>query len=206
MIEISTLHSHEFADELAQQSMRDLNVLKYMAQKICVVLHSLERPEQQSTPVSFTLQGKRRVQHITLLDTELEQSKAPLSFVGFVGERQKDVAPEVKEELFKADVALTKGLASMPGFLYYTSLEWNPGLWYNLVVLAHGDAKEHLRQNAAHRYAAHQLAPNYYAWIRLHSGALPAGLSGAPVLRKTKYFSHQEMEAHFAVREKEYHQ
>src|SRR5689334_2126700 len=176
MIEIDLQEDAPATEEIARKSLRDLSVLKHMARKICAVLHTIEAPTPTWKPQSFTLERRhQRTQAITILNAERERRSQPLAFVGFVGERRQNIDPQVQSELLKTDAELTRGLTNMPGFLYYSSLQMSPERWYNLVVLAHADAQSHLRESAAHRHAAYQLAPDYYEWIRLHQGLMPSG-------------------------------
>ncbi len=204
MIEIDLPENVRANEEIERLSLRDLSVLKHMARKICTVLHTIEPPTAAWEPQSFTLERRhQRPQAITILNAEHERRAGPLAFVAFVGERRLNVDPQVQSELFQTDAALTRELATMPGLLYYSSLQLSsePERWYNLVVLAHADAQSHLRQSAAHRYAAYQLAPGYYQWIRLHHGSMPEGLNGPLILRKTRHFTNADQEPRFTVRE-----
>lgn len=46
--------------------------------------------------------------------------------------------------------------------------------------------KRHIRDSETHKYAAYQLAPRYYEWIRLHNGIMPGGMARCDlVLQKT---------------------
>ena len=125
-----------------------------------------------------------------------------LLFVGFISAVQAHVSPAIIEELHRVDKLLVQELAVNPGLLTYSSLELSKGRWYNLVLLRDDSAHVYFKQNSTHRYAAHQLATCYYAWIRLHNGVLPGGLPGFTsiigsiepasdkvFLQSTKYFT-----------------
>ena len=76
--------------------------------------------------------------------------------------------------------------------LSYSSLELRTGRWYNLVLFRNASTKEHIKSSETHNYAAHQLAPRYYEWIRLHNGIIPQGLAQCClVLQTTKFYTFQ---------------
>src|SRR5260370_811709 len=50
--------------------------------------------------------------------------------------------------------------------------------------------REHVKGSTTHAYAAYQLAPLYYEWVRLHHGILPSELAqGDMQLLGTKYYT-----------------
>ena len=52
------------------------------------------------------------------------------------------------------------------------------------------EVRLHLKQTDSHRYAAYQLAPHYYDWIRIHIGTLPGGIRGDRFeIQSTKYYT-----------------
>ncbi len=112
-----------------------------------------------------------------------------MAFVGFVSWQQKEADSAVDAALQSIDGALIQELTHIPGFLGYSSLELRAGHWYNLVLLNDAETKAHLMNGETHRYAAQQLAPRYYEWIRLHSGKIEGGLiENVFVLQRTKYY------------------
>ena len=195
--------SNEVRGGITDKGARDLIVLKYMAQKICMVLRAMEQPVAVSPPLYFSLKVHYPREHrIILYDPQFLLRDTTLSFVGFVSERQKNVDPYIDGELQRADALLVRELVNTPGLLCNSSLEFRTGNWYNLVLLTDANVKTHVKNGANHNYAAHQLAPRYYEWIRLHSGVMPGGLSGNTLLlQKTKYYTCQSPEPHFTVRE-----
>ncbi len=96
---------------------------------------------------------------------------------------------------------------STPGvcfvFLFVNSiLELHDGNWCNLVLLNDPEVKIRLKNSETHRYAAYELAPSCYEWIRLHNGIMPAGLAGDDMLlQKTRYYLYQEVERRPTIRE-----
>jgi hypothetical protein len=122
-----------------------------------------------------------------------------------VSEKQKAVDPYVDSELQRAEGLLATELVSMSGLLCNSFLEFRTGNWYNLVLLADPNVKAHVKNSVTHGYAAYQLAPRYYEWIRLHSGIIPDGLSrNTLLLQKTKYYTCQAPEPRLTIRELTY--
>ena len=81
-------------------------------------------------------------------------------------------------------------------------MELRNGNWYNIVLLSDADAKKHIRSAETHVYAAYQLAPRYYEWIRLHSGVIPGGLDQVELmLQKTRYYVFQRTQPRPVIRE-----
>src|SRR5205807_5770300 len=100
-----------------------------------------------------------------------------MRFVGFVSGRNKAAEQHIVDAIFRADELMLAELALIPGLLSYSSLELRLGTWYNLVLFRDPGVKAHVKSIDAHRHAAHQLSPAYYAWIRLNNGVLSGGLA-----------------------------
>jgi hypothetical protein len=124
----------------------------------------------------------------------------PLPFVGFFGQKRPEAA---LLSLSDVDDKLIAEFPQHPDVLTYSSIELADGNWGNLVLLRSEAAREHWRISELHAYAVRELAPPYYATIRLHNGLLPAGLASehAPVLLRTKYYDYRGAEPWRAVRE-----
>jgi len=125
-----------------------------------------------------------------------------LAFVGFVSGKLKPLRPSIAAELRIIDKKLVTELANTPGLLSYSSLELHEGNWCNLVMLNDTEVKLRLKNAATHQYAAYEIAPSCYEWIRLHHGIMPAGLAGNDMLlQKTRYYTYQGVERRPAIRE-----
>lgn len=169
---------------------RDLVVLRYMAHRVRMNLYLLEPEALRTLPIRYVLEERHnRVHRMVLFDPlRLSQSET-IAFVGFVSRRRTGVDPEVEAQLGTVDAQLVSELCGFSGFLGYSSLELHAGHWYNLVLLEDFEQKSHLLNSRTHQYAAQQLAPRYYEWIRLHSGHLPGGLPGETFdLKMTKHY------------------
>jgi hypothetical protein len=195
--------SNEVTGGITNKGARDLIVLRYMVQKVRMVLHTMEQPVAVSSPLSYSLEVRHnRQQRIILYDPQVLLRNTSLSFVGFVSGKQKIVDPSIDNEMQRIDALLTKELVNAPGLLCYSSLELRTDKWYNLVLLADFNIKTHLKNSAIHCYGAYQLAARYYEWIRLHSGIIADGLKrNTLLLQKTKYYTCQTPEPRFTVRE-----
>jgi hypothetical protein len=186
----------------------DLLVLRYMAWRLRA--HLLSVPEGTAFPsIVYAEERRYRAHRMVVYKRNETLLDKPLTFVGFISGVQEQVSLATVQELHRVDKLLVEELASNPGLLTYSSLELQKGRWYNLVLLRDESASAYFRQNSTHKYAAHQLARYYYAWIRLHNGVLPgglpnfSGLAGAPgqveqdyselVLRGTRYFTFPEI-------------
>lgn len=194
-----------FALYPSSKIMPDLLVLRYMAQRMQAHLHALSIGTALPSIV-YAQERRSRAHRMVVYQQQEALYTSSLTFVGFISAVSKQVSPATIEELRRVDKALVQELASNPGLLTYSSLELRKGRWYNLVLLRDDSAHAYFRQNATHRYAAHELATYYYAWIRLHNGILPGGLSGVTqdvtrhdrsispageemIVRSTKYFT-----------------
>ena len=178
-------------DRQINKAQSDLIVLRYMAQKVRVMLHSPDRT-LDSPSLYFLEERQRRAHRIAIYDSQTLLQDTDLSFVGFVSGKQQGIDPFIEEELERADKIMLTELARIPGLLAYSSMELRTRTWYNLVLMSSLDAKSHLRNVQMHQYASYQLAPHYYEWIRLHNGTIASGLaSHALKLGSTKYYTFQ---------------
>jgi hypothetical protein len=98
-------------------------------------------------------------------------------------------------------------LAAQGDLLNYSSMQLHDGNWFNLVQFTEPSGKEHLLSTKTHQYAAYELAPRYYRWIRLHHGIIRHGdpLNGLH-LHLTKYYTFQSPELRPDIRVHHYQQ
>jgi hypothetical protein len=178
------------ASVMTEKSKSDLVVLLSMAKKLAVTLHTLEQTLEPSLPVRYSFNERRGREHrVIVCAPEQLLSGDDLYFVGFVSQRRQDVTPQIIDELFRIDQQMLSELTAIPGLLSYSSLELRRGNWYNLVIFRETSPKAHFQSMEVHRYAAYQLSPAYYRWVRLHSGRLAGGLARQHMLlRHTKYY------------------
>jgi hypothetical protein len=112
-----------------------------------------------------------------------------LALVGFFACKRPEVDPA---PLTATDDALVAEFPGHPGILSYSSLELPDGNWGNLIVLDRPESAERWRESARHGWAAGELAPRHYRWVRLHHAVLPGGVvAGEVVLVRTRYLDYQ---------------
>jgi len=176
---------------IVQKAGQDLIVLRYMAQQVRVMLQVPGQTESAPLPWLYSLEERQRRSHrIVLYQPQALLQKQDLAFVGFVSGKQQTLDRRVVDRLNAVDQDMLSELVHIPGLLSYSSLELQTGNWYNLVILQSLAAKSHFHTIGTHRYAAYELSPHYYEWIRLHSGSLRGGLAcGQLLLRGTKYYT-----------------
>lgn len=172
-------------------SWGDLAVLRAMAEKLRYQLQQLDSlPWQQPQPLlTYLREPCGRKHRILIVDPGGLLANAEFPFVGFFGYRQPGA---VRQMLDPVDDELSKELIQNPYFLSYSSLELEDGNWCNLVLLRSPEGMDHWNSNLRHSYAVRELAPKYYAGIRLHNGVAPHGLTAIDQLRllRTKYYDY----------------
>ena len=184
----------------------DLVVLKYMAQRVQTMIHLLDTSVPMAMPLLHIVPERRgRMHRMVFYVLDGACFARPVVFVGFVSKKQTNLSQAVIDNIQLVDKMLVAELADSPGLLSYSSLELRNGNWYNLVLLSDAEAKKHIRGAETHVYAAYQLAPRYYEWIRLHSGVMPEGLVQVELVpQKTRYFVFQRTQPRPVIREMVY--
>lgn len=114
----------------------------------------------------------------------------PLTVVGFFG--QKLDRMDLVQERNSLDQALISDFPNHPYLLSYSSLELPSGDFGNLVIFSRQEGKDHWSACPTHIRAVSELAPEYYASVRLYNGVLPRGLQANHALRLTcvKYYDY----------------
>ncbi len=168
----------------------DLVILSYMAQRIYVTLYLLDEPVDPSQPLLYYAEeGRKHTHRIAIYRPEELMRNSSLDLVGFVSAKLKPGRPQVIKEIRAVDKKLIVEFISTPGLLSYSSLELRDGRWCNLVLFSGRETRVHIRNSETHAYAAYQLSPRYYEWVRIHNGIMPGGLArNEIVLQKTRYY------------------
>src|SRR6266700_2785803 len=181
----------------------DLVILRYMARRVSVALRSLDLATSTARPLLYYLDERhRRTHRMAIYNPEELLLNNELAFVGFISGKLRPIRPSVGADLRIVDKKLVADLVDTCGLLGYSSLELHDGNWCNLVLLNDPEVKIRLKNSETHRYAAYELAPSCYEWIRLHNGIMPAGLAGDDMLlQKTRYYLYQEVERRPTIRE-----
>jgi hypothetical protein len=173
-----------------EENEQDIVLLKYMAQKIYITLYLLDGPTDPSQPLLYYLEeGQKYTHRIAIYSPQELLLSNKLDLVGFISRKLQPEDPHVIEEIRAIDKKLIVELISTPGLMSYSSLELRDGRWCNLVLFSGAETKMHIRNSEIHTYAAYQLSPRYYDWIRLHNGILSTGLArNEMLLQKTTYY------------------
>ncbi len=206
------LDKHESPDDRSFPTVMkrklDLVILRYMARKIHVMVHSLDQAATASQPFLYYLDERhKRTHRIAIYNPQELLLNNELPFVGFVSLRRKFLSALVLDELRALDKRLVAELVNTPGLLSYSSLELHDGNWCNLVLFSNVNAKIDVTNNDTHTYAAYEFAPRCYEWIRLHNGFMPVGLAGnGMLLQRTKYYTFLEAHQRPILREVNYQQ
>src|SRR6266849_7221813 len=174
----------------SEENEQDIVLLRYMAQRIYVTLYLLDEPNDPSQPLLYySEEGNKHTHRIAIYKPQELLLNSKLDFVGFISRKLQPEDPHVIEEIRAIDKKLIVELISTPGLMSYSSLELHDGRWCNLVLFSGAETKMHIRNSAIHTYAAYQLSPRYYDWVRLHNGIMPTGLARNQMqLQKTTYF------------------
>jgi hypothetical protein len=174
------------------ESARDLAYLRDIARSLRQYLSRPNRPAAYHRPeiARLTDSAGRRLRLVVCDEAALRQA-GPLTVVGFFGQRQlkAEAAP-----IDRVDAELLEEFLQHPYVLAYCSQELSAGGdWGNLVLLGGAEAGAQWIASARHRYAAEELAPRYFASVRIHNAALPQGFltQGDLVLLRTKYYDYQ---------------
>ena len=146
---------------------------------------------------------KRGRDRLIVTDSGRAHGTAPVSVVGFFGQRRPDGSPEIAEKIEQANAMMLESFAEFPMLLGYVSRLLADGFNYaNLVVLAHADGIETWRDREDHVPAATVLSRDYYSSVRIYNGAMPCGLGCWEHLRLqlVKYWDYQEDPVWQAIR------
>lgn len=141
-------------------------------------------------PLLYHLQERRQRAHRVVLYQPHALSMATnLPFVSFISRRRVQIDAKVLHDIAVVDQQMLVELTRNSSLLSYSSLELHSGNWYNLVLFNDERGKEHFKSSKTHNYAAYELSPNYYAWIRLHHGRIVGGVAQEQlILQKTRYY------------------
>jgi hypothetical protein len=177
----------------SEENEQDLVLLRYMAQRIYVTGYLIDEPLDPSQPLLYYAEeGRKHTHRIAIYRPEVLLLNNKLDFVGFISRKQQPGDLQVIEEIRVVDKKLIVELKNTPGLMSYSSLELRDGRWCNLVLFSDTETKLHIRNSETHAYAAYQLSPRYYEWVRLHNGIMPGGLArNEMLLQKTTYYLFQ---------------
>src|SRR6266498_1672308 len=178
----------------AEHSRADLAILEHMRARLRQTLAAseigIDQLAQSGVHVQYGHDEGERMHRMIIRDRAALAADADLTVVGFFGEQRGKANPALLKDI---DTELIQEFLQQRYVLSYSSLELADGNWGNLVILQHTDGIEHWRTSQRHAYAANELAPLYYARIRLHNGVLAGGLAAPRLtLRSTKYYDFED--------------
>jgi hypothetical protein len=191
------VHGRPFTDPV--HNAEDLSAIRVMASSLRLVL-AQPLPDGRRPLLIHVPTASGREHRIAISNDSPLHAQRDLAFVGFFAKRRAGVDLSL---ITVADDEMIQELPSFPGILSYSSLELADGNWANLIMVDPPEAKDHWRTSEKHAFAAREMAPKYYAIVRLHNGVFPGGLvSGRdPILVRTKYYDFQEAALWRAERE-----
>jgi hypothetical protein len=138
------------------------------------------------------------VHYVAVPDWDALEERRPVAVVGFFGQAR----PRVDHgPILALEEDIVARAAAVSGLLAYHNARLAGGGWGNLVVFASQDATGALAQDPQHASAVAR-APQHYASLRLHRGALADGCLGeaAIAIGETLYFDFAETPAWRAIR------
>ena len=190
------------ARPVLSKRISDTRILQHMAHALYLTLNTPgergdQEPEQPQgiapTLIFFAQERRGRAHRIVIYHADDLSLGHDLPFVGFISGRSQPILSVVSAEIEQLDRQLVVELASAPGVLSYSSLQLRSGNWYNLAIFGDAGAKTIFHRLDTHAYAAHQVAPRYYDWIRLHHGIIVGTLAdGRMRLQYTRYITFEE--------------
>jgi len=128
---------------------------------------------------------------------------APVSVVGFFGERRRAASDLIGEQIERVNSEMLSRFEDFPMLLGYVSRLRNDDFNYaNLVVVAGDEAIALWRDRAEHIPAAVDLSPQYYSSVRIYNGVMPCGMGCWQhlQLRTVKYWDYDETPVWHAIR------
>lgn len=172
-------------------SAADRLALCYLAERL---RETRDRPDYYThlpAPAILFYPEADRQHHRQVLVRPLDLfAEVPLPIVGFFGQKQTGAD---RSPLDALDGQLMAELPERDGLAAYCTLGLASGDFANLVVFASNQARDGWRTSPRHEYAARELAPNYFASVRIYNGLLPRGLAdvGALEMSVVKYFDYR---------------
>ena len=173
---------------------------RILASLMLLVNQPLTTPEAPQHPVVVRGDEDGKVVRVVVCDRQALLSEEPRLVVAFLGHRRAGLDTTI---LSAVDDDLIHEFHLHPGVLSYSSFELDDGNYVNVVVLRSADDKDHWRTSPRHAYAVRELAPDFYACIRLQNAILPHGLGRPEALRlvTTKYYDFEAEPPWLAMRD-----
>lgn len=196
-----TLPERPFTD--AAHSAEDVRWLRGIVNCLRHVLAELPAEATASAPyiLRHNEPDGRACRVVVCKADELKRNQ-DLAVVGFFGQKRPASAAVVDEIMRLDEEFLVDEFLQHPLIVAYCTQQLPDGNYGNLVLMSHLDAKRQWEGSERHRYAAFELAPHYYATVRIHNFDLPGGVPGPHLmLQRTKYYDYAESNVWRGVRE-----
>lgn len=191
---------------LTSKKALDILVLQYMRRRVLLTLNHFKPCDSLQHPIVYNFRERHgRIHRIALYKCQELLQHSNIAFVGFISRKKELLDASIIDEIHAVDKALVVEMADNPGILSYSSLELRTGIWFNLVLMKASDAKNQVLRTETHAYAAYQLSPRYYKWIRLHKGVMPCGLAYDMMsIIHTRYYTFSHAQSQPLIQEHSY--
>lgn len=174
----------------------DAAILQTIAQNVWFQLDQppLLTPASAAAPIYFPCERNWQ-KRLLILRAEALRVGHRLTLVGFFGQKNLRLDPQIYVEIMAADERLIRTLYDTPGVAGYCSVMLVDGLNYaNLVLVNSEQVVERWRHNEVHRQVSDLLSPRYYANVRIYHGSLSFSQNRGPRLQlyRVKYWDFRD--------------
>lgn len=177
----------------------DKKQTKRILQKVYKHLEEFISIEMRPNSVSF-INKNRRTCRIVIYDLNKLLKEKNLFVVIFYANKRDNLSEEFNKEFFETDWGIAMTMMGNNNILCYASEEFSDGNWFNIVLFTKETDKHDVTSKDKHKYAAYEVAPKRFTWVRLHNASLPDGITNFKdiILKKTNYYNFDDN--WFAVR------
>jgi hypothetical protein len=185
---LEVLHDRPFTD--ISLNADDTYAMRHMAEHLYDLLNGPDELPVEPRPLHINLAAPNGG-HVRVILNHVDrlQQASDLYIVGFFGQTRPGADRTAIDGM---DITLQGEFSAYPAVLGYCTTRLEDGNFGNLVILDVDGARQHWRESTHHQYAVAELAPAYYASVRLHNGMLLGGLKAEPEiqLKRTKYYDY----------------
>lgn len=175
---------------LPRHTAGDRRLLCYLADCLWLTLLQIGAVATEARPILAPWEQPDQPSHRQILNRPGRlREQGPLPIVGFFGQRRPGAD---RTPLEAVDDTLIAEMPAHRHLLAYCSTQMANGDFGNLVVFDHEDGFVHWRRSQVHGSAVIELAPAFYASVRIYNGELPHGLADCEALRLylVKYYDY----------------
>jgi hypothetical protein len=146
--------------------------------------------DMRPSSVSF-INGNRRTCRIIFYDLDKLFAQKDLFMVIFYASKREGLTEQSNVNFFETDWGIAMSMLGTNDILCYASQELPDGNWFNIVLFTKEIDKHQVTSSETHHYAAYDLAPKRFQWIRLHNALIPGGIMDhkGVAITKTKYYN-----------------